>query len=143
MNTYRFRLSLVREPATEPFGSSVDGPAAAAELASKLLGDEFQEVSLAMFFTRRYQLSGYIEIGRGGIAHSPMEPREILVAAFAANAAAIIVAHNHPSGSLEPSPDDWAVTRRLKNACQIVGLELLDHVLVGAGGAFQSLMRTL
>lgn len=138
---YRFKLSLVREDAPEPFGSQVTDPSGSAALASRLLGHEFQEVSLAMFFNRANQLTGYIEVGRGGIAHTPMEPREILVAAFAANAASVIVAHNHPSGSLEPSADDRAITRRLTQACELVGLQLLDHILVGAGGAHRSVMH--
>lgn len=141
MSAYRFRLNLVREPAPEPFGSCVTDPATAAQLASCLLADEFQEVSLAMFFNYRNELTGFIEVGRGGIAHSPMEPREILVAALAANAAAVIVAHNHPSGSLEPSQQDYAVTGRLKRACELVGLDLLDHILVAAGGQFRSLIH--
>jgi len=140
MSAYRFKLALVREEAPEPFGSQVNRPSDAAALAACLLGQEFQEVSLAMFFNYQNQLIGYIEIGRGGIAHSPMEPREILVAALAANAASVIVAHNHPSGSLEPSVQDRAITSRLKKACDLVGLELLDHILVGAGGAYRSVL---
>jgi len=141
MSAHRFKLALVREEAPEPFGSQVNGPREASALASRLLGEEFQEVSLAMFFNYQGQLIGYIEIGRGGIAHSPMEPRELLVAALTVNAASVIVAHNHPSGSLEPSIQDHAVTRRLKQACELVGLELLDHILVGAGGAYRSFLR--
>jgi len=141
VSAYRFKLALVREEAPEPFGSQVTAPSQSAALASRLLGNEFQEVSLAMFFNRANQLSGFIEVGRGGIDHTPMEPREILVAAFASNAASIIVAHNHPSGSLEPSVQDRAITRRLKEACELVGLELLDHILVGAGGAHRSVLH--
>lgn len=141
MSAYRFRLALVREPAPEPFGSQVTRPSDAAALASSLLGDEFQEVSLAMFFDSQHRLIGYVEVGRGGIDFSPMESRDILVAALTVNAAAIIVAHNHPSGSLRPSPQDRAVTSRLIDACQLVGLRLLDHILVGAGGAHRSLFH--
>jgi len=139
MTTYRYKLSVVRESAPEPFGTQVSCPADMAALASKLLEDEFQEVSLAFFFDRKHRMTGYIEVGRGGIAHSPMEAREILVAAFAVNAAAVAVAHNHPSGDPSPSPDDAAVTRRLMRACALVGLEFLDHLVIGANGAFFSL----
>jgi DNA repair protein RadC len=141
MSAYRFKLALVREPAPEPFGSQISDPGAAAALAARLLADEFQEVSLAMFFNRQNQLIGFSEIGRGGLAHSPMEPREVLVAALTVNAAAVIVAHNHPSGSLQPSVQDIAITRRLQHACQLVGLELLDHLLIAAGGDYRSMLH--
>jgi len=141
VSAYRFKLAVVREQAPEPFGAQVGTPADAVALAARLLSDEFQEVSLAMFFNQQHQLVGYIEVGRGGIAHSPMEPREILVAALAVNAAALMVVHNHPSGNLEPSDADQAITTRLVQACRLVGLRFLDHILVAAGGAHRSLLH--
>ena len=74
-------------------------------------------------------------MGVGGIAHAPMEPREILAAALREpGTAAILVGHNHPSGDPEPSSEDRAVTRRLARASEVVGLEFVDHVVVSAGG---------
>ena len=76
-----------------------------------------------------------VVIGVGGIAHAPMEPREVFAAALREpGVAAVLVAHNHPSGDPSPSSDDRAITRRLAAAAETLGLELLDHVIVSAGG---------
>jgi len=65
----------------------------------------------------------------GLIDRSPVHPREVFADAVADRASGVIVAHNHPSGSLEPSANDSEVTRQLKAAGQVVGIELLDHII--------------
>jgi len=65
----------------------------------------------------------------GLIDRSPVHPREVFADAIADRASAVIVAHNHPSGGLEPSPSDIAVTAQLKAAGEVVGIELLDHII--------------
>jgi DNA repair protein RadC len=67
---------------------------------------------------------------KGTLTESIVHPREIFVDAIADRAAKIIVAHNHPSGSLEPSHNDCMVTKRIKEAGEIIGIELLDHIIV-------------
>ena len=62
-----------------------------------------------------------------------MHPREVFAPALLRRAAAIVVAHNHPSGDPEPSADDRTTTRRLQRAGRLLGIELLDHVVLGAG----------
>jgi DNA repair protein RadC len=128
---YRYTLRLVRERASEPYGKQILGPEDASVLVEQLLADEATEVSLVLMLDRRHRLRGYHEVGRGGIAHSPMEPREVLSTALVSGAAAVIVAHNHPSGELSPSADDIAITRRLMRGCDLVGIEFVDHLIVG------------
>ena len=70
----------------------------------------------------------------GLINHSLVAPRETFRGAIMDNAVSIIVAHNHPSGSLEPSPQDIAITRQLKEAGDILGIQLIDHVIVTSTG---------
>lgn len=70
----------------------------------------------------------------GLLDFSHVHPREVFADAIADRAAAIIVAHNHPSGQLEPSPEDLAITRRLYEAGQLLGIELLDHLIVTKTG---------
>lgn len=70
----------------------------------------------------------------GLLNSSQVHPREVYADAIADRAAAIIVGHNHPSGQLEPSPEDLAVTRQLAEAGRILGIELLDHLIVAKGG---------
>ncbi len=63
-------------------------------------------------------------------------PREVFQAALLTNSSGLLVAHNHPSGDVTPSPDDVRLTRRLADAGTLLGVELLDHVIIGAGRWF-------
>jgi DNA repair protein RadC len=71
------------------------------------------------------------EMFRGTIDGASVHPREVVKAALARNAAAVIIAHNHPSGVAEPSAADEALTQRLKQALALVDIRLLDHFVVG------------
>ncbi len=73
------------------------------------------------------------EVSRGTLTASLVHPREVFAPALLYRAAAVVVAHNHPSGDPEPSPEDRATTRRLQRAGRLLGVELLDHVVLGAG----------
>lgn len=74
------------------------------------------------------------EISAGGLSAAMVNPRDVLQAAVAESASAIIVIHNHPSGDPEPSADDLNVTRRIREACTLTGIRFLDHVIVGEEG---------
>ncbi|TAA73138.1 RadC family protein [Planococcus salinarum] len=67
----------------------------------------------------------------GSLNASIVHPREVMKSAILSNAASIIVGHNHPSGNCTPSPEDHQVTKRLKEAGEIIGIELLDHLILG------------
>jgi DNA repair protein RadC len=71
----------------------------------------------------------------GTLTQTSVYPREVVLAALRHNAAAVILAHNHPSGSVQPSRADAALTQSLKTALALVDVRVLDHVIVGAGGA--------
>jgi DNA repair protein RadC len=74
-----------------------------------------------------------------GTLHSSLvHPREVFKAAILSNAAGFILAHNHPSGELTPSKDDIAVTERIKEAGDLLGIDLLDHIIVGDGKRYTS-----
>jgi DNA repair protein RadC len=110
-------------------------PADAAALLEPTLAHLEQERSVVLLLDRRHRVLREVVIGVGGIAHAPMEPREVFAAALREpGVAAVLVAHNHPSGDPTPSPDDRAITRRLSSAAETLGLELIDHVIVSAGG---------
>jgi len=83
-----------------------------------------------LFVNARNRISGYAEVARGTINAARLQPRDVLVPAFCANAAGLIVCHNHPSADATPSRADRVVTAALRNAAQIVGLPLLDHIIV-------------
>lgn len=111
------------------------GPADAAALLLPRLAHLDREESWVMVLDRRHRILREVQVGQGGVAHTPMEPREVFAAALREpGAAAILVAHNHPSGETTPSSDDLAITRRLERGADLVGLEFVDHLIVGAHG---------
>lgn len=85
------------------------------------------------------QLLGYEVISSGSLTASIVHPREAFKGAILNNSAAIICAHNHPSGDTTPSREDLRITRRLKDGAEILGISFLDHIIVGHGGRFTSL----
>lgn len=109
----------------------LDTPLKIAILAAELLEAEIVEVAGVFYLTTKYGLIGYREIGRGSIDAAHVNPRDVFQGAFLTNAAGVVIFHNHPSGDPEPSPDDLSVTRRLVKAGEVVGINVLDHVIVG------------
>ena len=91
-----------------------------------------QEVFWALLLDTRNRLIGRpLEVTRGLLDTSPVHPREVFNLAVRHSAAAVILAHNHPSGDPSPSPEDLRVTRQLVEAARILGIRVLDHVIVG------------
>src|SRR3546814_4529243 len=86
---------------------------------------------LAILLDTRHRVLEFVELFRGTIDGAEVHPREVVKTALAANAAAMIIAHNHPSGCPEPSAADRAVTARLKQALALMDIRLLDHFVVG------------
>ena len=112
-------------------GTSFKDPSAAcAFFRDKLFGRE-REVFVAAMLDTRHRLIEYVELFHGTVDGAEVHPREVAKQALRKNAAAVIVAHNHPSGEIEPSAADRAVTARLKQALALVDVRLLDHVIVG------------
>lgn len=113
----------------------IRGPQDALGLLEPRLAHLETETSIALLLDRKHRVLAETTIGIGGIAHAPLDAREVFAAALRhPGVAAVLVAHNHPSGDPAPSPDDLAVTRRLARAGDLLGLELLDHVIVAARG---------
>jgi len=92
-----------------------------------------REVFSVLLLDTRHQLLGYHELFHGTIDTASVHPREVVRLALQKNAAAIIVAHNHPSGCADPSQSDIAITQRLKAALELVDIRLLDHFIIGQG----------
>ncbi|PLP97932.1 RadC family protein [Cupriavidus pauculus] len=99
-------------------------------LRTKLAGLE-HEVFAVIFLDAQHRLIEYVEMFRGTIHNATVHPREILKAAMQHNAAAVILAHNHPSGAHDPSHADQVVTQRLKEVLTLVDVRVLDHIIVG------------
>jgi DNA repair protein RadC len=118
----------------------VTSPEAAAELLVPPLRGRDRERCLAALLDTKHRLLEVVTISVGSIDHTFMAPREVFRDALLANASALVLAHNHPSGDPEPSRDDELVTRRLVRAGELVGVEVLDHLVVG-GQRWVSLAR--
>ncbi|MFA5897643.1 MAG: JAB domain-containing protein [Hyphomicrobium sp.] len=114
------------------------GPAAVAPVFHALLGSESVEVCGLLCLTTKMQVIAYHELSRGTLDRSCVHPREVFKTALLANAAGIVLGHNHPSGDPTPSPDDRALTKRLVEAGSIIGVELLDHIIVGHADRYWS-----
>ncbi|OOG28856.1 hypothetical protein B1C78_00545 [Thioalkalivibrio denitrificans] len=110
------------------FGSPED---ARSFLALKL-GEREAEVFAVLFLDNRHNLLRYEEMFFGTIDGAAVYPREVVKAALRYNAAAVIFAHNHPSGIAEPSRSDEAITRRLREALALVEIRVLDHLVIGS-----------
>lgn len=95
------------------------------------LGRHDHEVFAALFLDSHHRLIEYVELFRGTIDSAQVHPREVIKEALARNAAAIILAHNHPSGLGQPSTADQRMTMELKEALDLVGVKVLDHIIVG------------
>jgi len=88
---------------------------------------------VALLLDTKAQFIGVITVSVGDLSSTLVNPREVFTPSIDANAASVIVAHNHPSGDPTPSPMDVAVTRRLREAGEVLGIELLDHIVIGDG----------
>ena len=101
-------------------------------LQMRLKGYE-HEVFACLFLDNRHRVICFEEMFRGTIDGASVHPREVVKEALKHNAAAVIFAHNHPSGVAEPSQADQAITRRLKDALALVDVRVLDHFVIGDG----------
>ena len=104
-------------------------------LVSRLRGYG-HEVFACLFLDNQHRVIDYEELFRGTIDGASVYPREVVKKALAFNSAAVIFAHNHPSGVAEPSEADKHITQRLKQALSLIEVRVLDHFIVGEGHAF-------
>jgi DNA repair protein RadC len=102
------------------------------ELKGKSRGKQ-KEYFWAIFLNTRNQIIKTVEISVGSLDSSIVHPRELFKEAIAASAASVIVAHNHPSGNPEASQDDIKLSKRLKESGDLVGIEVVDHIIIGDG----------
>lgn len=114
-------------------GDAITSPAAMREYLSARLRDLAHEVFVCLFLDTRHRIIRDEELFRGTLDGASVYPREVVKRALALNAAAVIFAHNHPSGVAEPSAADRAITRRLVDALALVEVRVLDHFVVGEG----------
>jgi len=112
-------------------GPPLESPAATRNFLVAQLRDLPYEVFCCLFLDNRHRLIAFQELFRGTIDGASVHPREVVREALCRNAAAVILAHNHPSGVAEPSQADELITLRLREALALVDIRVLDHLIVG------------
>jgi DNA repair protein RadC len=118
---------------TLPVGEAIRSPMDSETFLLARLRDRPHEVFCCLYLDNRHRVILFEELFRGTIDGTSVYPREVVKKALAVNAAAIILAHNHPSGVAEPSQADERITRRVKSALELVDIRLLDHLVIGDG----------
>lgn len=114
-------------------GSTLSSPTESSNYLRARLRPLQYEVFAVLFLDNRHRIIAMEEMFRGTIDGASVHPREVVRAALNHNAAAVIFAHNHPSGVSEPSAADRAITRELRDALALVGTRVLDHLVIGDG----------
>ena len=94
--------------------------------------EHIEEVKI-LLLNRTNKVLGIASVSMGGVSGTVMDERVILQYAIKANASAVIMAHNHPSGNLEPSDADKKITLKIRNALELIGMSLLDHIILTVG----------
>ena len=145
MTTYRkvqYVVEEVEAPAAGepnlPYGSKLGSPGEVGAAFAGLAQCGREEIWAAHLDAKQYVVS-FAQVSVGTLTSSLVHPREVFGPALAAGAVQVVCAHNHPSGDPTPSEADIETTRRLHAAGKMLGIQLLDHVVIGANGTFRSI----
>lgn len=130
----KYRLELVKESSkVYEVESRISSPRDVSEYIEQVfkLSIQSEEVMVMLVLDIKNNVIGAFEVSRGSLNTSIVHPREIFKRALLLNAASIILAHNHPSGDTTPSREDTNITKKLVEGGKILGIEVLDHIIVG------------
>jgi DNA repair protein RadC len=129
-----YRVALVRESSVQTLSPQIRQSSDAVAVVRTHLENVDREHFIALLVNRKNRLIGINTVSVGSLTASVVHPREVFKPAILANAAAMILAHNHPSGDPQPSNEDRVLTERLVQGGKLLGIEIVDHVIVGDGG---------
>lgn len=114
----------------------VRNPQAATDYLTASLRDLNREVFKVLFLDKALRILGDKDLFFGTVDEAAVHPREIVKAALFQNASNIVLVHNHPSGKVEPSREDFEITMKIKAACQTVSIRVIDHIIIGENQYF-------
>lgn len=124
-------------------GSALTSPGAVRDYLRLLLAEREHEVFVVVHLDAQHRVIRFEEAFRGTLTQTSVYPREIVKAALAANSAAVIFAHNHPSGVAQPSQADELLTKNLKDALALVEVKVLDHFIIAGNASISFAERGL
>lgn len=124
-------------------GTKITSPMATKDYFAMRLADLEHEVFGVLFLDTQHYVLAYEELFRGTIDGASVYPREVVKHCLKHNASAVIFVHNHPSGVPEPSRDDQAITKRLRESLALVDVRVLDHLVIGGDDAVSFAERGL
>jgi DNA repair protein RadC len=127
----KIQVSMVKEIFVSNTTYSCSEAVAQSEIVEKELRNSDREKFICLHFNFKNQIISYEVVSMGSLNCSIVHPREVFKAAILANAASVVFLHNHPSGNMEPSLDDIEITKRLGKAGAILGINVLDHLIIG------------
>ena len=133
LNELAVRYEVETDPGRADGGPAITSPDDVRRLLGEEMGALCQEQVRVLLLDRRNRVVGQRTIYQGNAFSSVVRPAEVLRPAVVEGVPHLIVAHNHPSGDPSPSPQDMQVTKELREAADLLGLKLLDHVVIGAG----------
>jgi DNA repair protein RadC len=128
-----YRIAMIKESAISVEQTKIRSPRDVFDAVRGYLADVDREHFLTLLLNTKNGIVGVNTTSIGTLNSSLVHPREVFKAAIIANSAAVILVHCHPSGNPDPSNEDLEITRRLVEAGKILGIEVLDHVIVGDG----------
>jgi DNA repair protein RadC len=126
-----YRIALIRDGSQRALGKLIDSPEVAHRILRDFIGPADRENLAVTTLDAKNRPLGLNLVSVGDLTSAIATPREVYKLAVLQNAASIILAHNHPSGTADVSSDDLAVTERLQEAGKLMGIELLDHIIIG------------
>lgn len=132
----KFELRMIKESSFPYENIQITCPADSVDFFQKTLrmNELPMEQVWALYLDTKHKIIGCEMVSKGGLSGASLFPRDLLRSAILMNASAIIMAHNHPSGDPKPSPDDISTTKNLMKGCDLVGIDLLDHIVIGDVG---------
>ena len=126
-----YQIKLVRDGSQGAERKHVSTPSVAASILQAYLDGVDREHFVVLLLNRQHRAIGLHTVTVGTLDASLVHPREVFKPAILASAASVILSHNHPSGEPTPSAEDRAVTRQLRSAGELLGIDVVDHVILG------------
>ena len=134
MDLDTYRPIVIKEKAVNyPVYDRLDSPEKIADVLIDVFGihRETEEYAYVLAFNSNFRLIGVFELSHGIVDTTVLNPREVFAKALLVGAKAIVLAHNHPSGDVTPSDEDYVTTRRMVDAGKVLGVPVVDHLIVG------------